>query len=232
MPLTMMPPLPRAHARARVEGAGAVGPMGSARMTTPQDVLITTLDVPSGRPVEAGDLSLALAGAELVDLIADGTVTLDGELIVPGVAAAPADRLLAGAASALVRRLPYETVEDWLWRRGEGLSAVYLAAMEEDGLVTRRHRRIGGPGPATAADTPVRRAAADRWRSGDPVLTVLAGALGIEPGPAAEPPEIADEAVETVLVAVGDAVVELDGVRQRRTIEQAAFDNIWRGPGG
>lgn len=203
-------------------------------MTTPQDVLLTTLDVPSERPVEAGDLSLALAGAELVDLLADGSVTLDGELIVPGIAPAPADRLLAGAASALVRRLPYETVADWLWRRGEGLSAVYLTVMEEDGLITRRHRRMhpGSPGPATAADTSLRHAAADRWRAGDPVLTVLAGTLGIQPGPAAEPPGITDEAVETVLVAVGDAVVELDAVRQRRAVEQAAFDNIWRGPGG
>ncbi|NUS11629.1 MAG: GPP34 family phosphoprotein [Streptomyces sp.] len=200
-------------------------------MTTPQDVLITTLDVPSNRPVESGDLSLVLAGAELLDLLGDGTVTLDGDRIVPGIARTPADRLLADAASALVRRLPYESVEDWLWRRGEGLSAIYLAVMEEAGQITRRHRRMlpGRPGPATAADTPVRRRAAERWRSGDPVLTVLAGTLGIQPGPAAEPPEIGNEAVEAVLVTVGDAVVELDAVRQRRTIEKAAFDNIWRG---
>ena len=33
----------------------------------------------------------------------------------------------------------------------------------------------------------------------------------------------------TVLATVGDAVMELDAVRQRRDIEQAAFDNVWRG---
>ncbi|CAM5736718.1 GPP34 family phosphoprotein [Streptomyces hirsutus] len=32
----------------------------------------------------------------------------------------------------------------------------------------------------------------------------------------------------TVLAAVNEAVVELAGVRQRRAIETAASDNIWR----
>jgi hypothetical protein len=90
-------------------------------MTTAQDLLFVTLDATSESPVESGDLSLALAGAELVDLLGDGTVTLDGELIVPGLAQAPADRLLSDAATALVRQRPFERVEDWLWRRGEGL---------------------------------------------------------------------------------------------------------------
>jgi hypothetical protein len=40
---------------------------------------------------------------------------------------------------------------------------------------------------------------------------------------------VADEAVVTVLAAVGDAVMELEAVRQRKAIEDAAFDNIWRG---
>ncbi|MYS50602.1 GPP34 family phosphoprotein, partial [Streptomyces sp. SID6013] len=31
------------------------------------------------------------------------------------------------------------------------------------------------------------------------------------------------------LAAVHDAVVELAATRQRRSIEEAAFDNIWRG---
>ncbi|MEU5247025.1 GPP34 family phosphoprotein, partial [Streptomyces asoensis] len=38
------------------------------------------------------------------------------------------------------------------------------------------------------------------------------------------------DAVGTVLAAVGDAVTELEAVRQRRSIEDAAFDNIWRAP--
>ncbi|MEV4443030.1 GPP34 family phosphoprotein, partial [Streptomyces sp. NPDC049577] len=45
-----------------------------------------------------------------------------------------------------------------------------------------------------------------------------AGSLGVD-----------DEAVETVLAAVGDALMELQAVRQRRAVEDAAFDNIWRG---
>lgn len=208
-------------------------------MTTAQDLLFVTLDATGEGvgPVESGDLSLALAGAELLDLLGDGTVTLDGELIVPGLVQAPADRLLADAASALVRQRPFERVEDWLWRRGEGLSAAYLTVMEEAGQVTRTRRRVlpGDPGSATPLDSPARRGAAERWASGEALLAALAGTLGLASGTgsgAEEPAEIGDDAAETVLAAVGGAVVELDGVRQRRRIEQAAFDNIWRGPGG
>ncbi|WP_327287127.1 GOLPH3/VPS74 family protein [Streptomyces sp. NBC_01198] len=221
-------------------------------MTTPQDLLIVAMDVESSRPVESGDLSLVLAGAELVDLLDAGLVTLDGELLVPGPGSTPDDRLLAEAAAALVRQRPYESVEDWLWRRGRALSAAYVDVMESEGQITRQHRRLlpGRPGPATPADTPARRRATERWTSGEPVLALLAGALGIRPGSGDEPPAaeeevaageaeapsddpaVADEAVVAVLATVGDAVMELDAVRQRRDIEQAAFDNIWRGPGG
>jgi hypothetical protein len=200
-------------------------------MTTAQDLLFVALDAVAEGPVEGGDLSLALAGAELLDLLGDGTVTLDGELIVPGLAHAPADRLLADASTALVRQRPFERVEDWLWRRGEGLSAAYLTVMEDAGQVTRTRRRVlpGDPGSARALDTPARQSAAQRWAAGEPLLAALAGTLGLTSGEDAEEPEIADEAAETVLAAVGGAVVELDGVRQRRRIEQAAFDNVWRG---
>ncbi|MFG1810903.1 GPP34 family phosphoprotein [Streptomyces sp. NPDC049040] len=203
-------------------------------MTTPQDLLIVAMDVESSRPVESGDLSLALAGAELLDLLDGGLLTLDGDLIVPGAGQAPGDRLLAEAAAALVRQRPYESVEDWLWRRGRALSTAYLEAMESAGDITRQHRRLlpGRPGPAELADTPARRHATERWSSGEPVLGVLAGALGIRAEPDGEPPAVTDEGVVTVVATVSDAVVELDAVRQRRSIEQAAFDNIWRGPGG
>lgn len=40
-------------------------------MTTPQDLFLVSVDVPGARPVEQGDLSLALAGAELIDLLGD-----------------------------------------------------------------------------------------------------------------------------------------------------------------
>lgn len=47
-------------------------------MTTAHDLTIVSLEVPSDYPVERGDLSLALAGAELIDLLEAGTVALDG----------------------------------------------------------------------------------------------------------------------------------------------------------
>ena len=99
-----------------------------------------------------------------------------------------------------------------------------------EGQVTRRHRRLlpGRPGPVELADSPARRRAAERWQSGEPVLAALAGVLGI-PADAAPAPAVGDESVVAVVAAVGDAVTELDAVRQRREIEQAAFDNVWRG---
>lgn len=203
-------------------------------MTTPRDLLLVSLDVPGNRPVERGDLSLALAGAELTDLLADETVSLDGDRIVPGLAPAIDDPLMDQAVAALVRQAPYETVEDWLWRRGRGLAAAYVAEMRARGQLTgpRRHTWIPGsvdqPEPV---DSPARRAAADRWAAHEPVLALLAAALGVGAVPVEELAVPDDEAVVTVLAAVGHAVTELEGVRQQRRIEDAAFDNIWRAPG-
>ncbi|MER5682880.1 GPP34 family phosphoprotein [Streptomyces sp. NPDC002205] len=203
-------------------------------MTTPQDLLIVALDVVPSRPVEQGDLSLALAGAEVIDLIDAQALTLDDDRIVPSAAWTLADHLLDEAASSLVRQMPYESVEDWLWRRGRGLSSAYLAALEAEGQVTRQHGRWSPARTArtartTLVDSPARRHAADRWTSGEPVLAVLAAAVGIRELPAEDSPSVADDAVETVLAAVNNAVMELEAVRQRRAIEDAAFDNIWRG---
>ncbi|MFE9680448.1 GPP34 family phosphoprotein [Streptomyces sp. NPDC006285] len=200
--------------------------------TTPRDLLIVTMEAESDPPVGQGDLSLALAGAELIDLHAARALTLDGDRILPGARQALSDRLLDEAAAALVRQAPYESVEDWLWRRGRGLSAVYLAALEAQGQVTRpRHQWIPFRNGATAlTDSPARRHAADRWASDEPVLGFLAAAVGIHEEPAEEAASLVDDAVVTVLAAVNDAVRELEAVRQRRSIEDAAFDNIWRGP--
>ncbi|MFE4652139.1 GPP34 family phosphoprotein [Streptomyces sp. NPDC056707] len=201
-------------------------------MTTPQDLLIVALDVEPSRPVEQGDLSLALAGAEVIDLIDAQALTLDDDRIVPSARWTLADRLLDEAASSLVRKSPYESVEDWLWRRGRELSSAYLAALEAEGQVTRQHGRWSPARTARTAlvDSPARRHASERWSSGEPVLAVLAAAVGIREMPAEDSPSVADDAVETVLAAVNDAVMELEAVRQRRAIEDAAFDNIWRAP--
>jgi hypothetical protein len=200
-------------------------------MTTPQDLLIVAMDVVPSRPLEPGDLSLALAGAEVIDLIEAQALTLDGDRIVPGAPEALADPLLDGAASSLVRQVPYESVEDWLWRRGRGLSLAYLASLEAEGHVIRKRGRWLPirTGRTALADSPVRRRAAERWTSGEPVLAVLAAAVGIHDKPTEDVSGVADEAVVTVLAAVGDAVMELEAVRQRKAIEDAAFDNIWRG---
>ncbi|MCX5209385.1 GPP34 family phosphoprotein [Kitasatospora sp. NBC_00240] len=204
-------------------------------MTTAQDLLLTSLDAVSSPPVSPGDLSLALAGAELIDLLDARALALDGALIVPGDRRPVADRLLAEAASSLVRQAPYESVEDWLWRRGRGLSSAYLAALEaEGGIVRERGRRIPvRTGRTVLVDSPARRRADARWASGDPVLAGLVAAAGFRQEHTDEASDGAsggyDGAVETVLAAVGDAVMELEAVRQRRTVEDAAFDNIWRG---
>lgn len=200
-------------------------------MTTPRDLLIITMDGVSNRPVEQGDLSLALAGAELVDLLGTDELTLDDHRIVPGPLGTAGDRLLEEAASSLVRTPPYESVEEWLWRRGRDLSSAYLAALGADVQVTpRRHRWIPGRTDRTElTDSPDRRQAADRWTSGEPVLAALAAAMGIQDEQPEEAASITDDAVATVLAAVNDAITELEAVRQRRRVEDAAFDNIWRG---
>ncbi|MFF8259015.1 GPP34 family phosphoprotein [Streptomyces virginiae] len=202
-------------------------------MTTARDLFTIALEPQPEPSVGQGDLSLSLAGAELVDLLSAGAISLDEELIVPGPRSDLDDRLLGAAASALVRHLPYESVEDWLWRRGRDLAAAYQAAFEEDGLLTRKRRgRLNfGAERMELVDTPDRRSARSRWQEDEPVLRALAAAIGIRRG--GGPPDDAGtsgEAVTTVLAAVNDAVMELEAVRQRRSIENAAFANVWRVP--
>ena len=200
-------------------------------MTTPRDLFIVAVYDAAGRPVEQGDLSLALAGAELVDLAGTGAVTLDGDLIVPASRGEAGDRLLDEAVAALKREAPYESVEDWLWRRGRGLAAAYLTELETEGTVARERRRwLPLPTERTMlADTPERARAPERWASGEPVLAALAAAVGIQDEAAKDLASAASDATVTVVAAVSDAVTELAAVRQRREIEDAAFDNVWRG---
>jgi hypothetical protein len=201
-------------------------------MTTPRDLLITTMDLAASRAPERGDLSLALAGAELIDLLDAQAVTLAGDHIVPSDRRVMADRMLDEAASSLARQAPYDSVDTWLWRRGRGLSEAYLAVLEAEGqLSRRRHHRwmLFQPPRTVLVDSPARRHAANRYASDEPVLAALAAAAGIGDELTEESPSVADEAVATVLAAVQDAVRDLEAERQRRAIDEAAFDNIWRG---
>ncbi|MEV8535178.1 GPP34 family phosphoprotein [Streptomyces sp. NPDC051211] len=202
-------------------------------MTTAKDLFTIALESQPERSVGQGDLSLSLAGAELIDLLRAQAVDLDGDLIVPGPQPALDDRLLGAAASALVRQVPYEHVEDWLWRRGRDLAAAYQVAFEEDGLLARprRGRLNFGANRMELVDTPARRLAQSRWEEDEPVLGALAAAIGIRRGEGPEDDAGPDgEAVTTVLAAVNDAVMELEAVRQRRSIENTAFANVWRAP--
>lgn len=200
-------------------------------MTTSRDLAIVALDVPPDRALEQGDLSLALAGAEVIDLVGADALALDGDRIVPGSQKATGDRLLDAAAASLVRQEPYETVEDWLWRRGRDLFAAYVDDLERSGLVTReRGRRFPlRTGRTVPVDSPARSSAEQRRTSGEPVLAALAAAAGIDDKGPEFSEDLIGEVITTVLAAVGDAVMELEAVRQRRAIESAAFDNVWRG---
>lgn len=213
--------------------------------TTARDLALVALGLPTGR-VERGDLSLALAGAEAIDLMERGALTLDGERIVPGLPVTTGDRLLDEAGAALDRR-QHETVEDWLWRRGEGLAVAYVQDLQQAGAVA-------GPQGTGRAAAPEQQQAEERRASGEPVLTGLLDTLGAGDTPEDLPEEIPDadtdadadrsadaadqggsddtgddDPVTTVLAAVGDAVTQLEAQRLRRNIENDAFDNVWRG---
>ncbi|MFF4799364.1 GPP34 family phosphoprotein [Streptomyces sp. NPDC001351] len=200
-------------------------------MNTARDLAIVALEAAPSLQVQQGELSLALAGAEVLDLIEALALALDGDRILPSAPSPMGDRLLDEAAASLVRQEPYESVEEWLWRRGRGLSSAYVDDLERVGLTARpRGRRIPlRTGRAELVDSPARRQAAERWASGEPVLAALAAAAGIHDEQAADQDEHSGEPVATVLASVGDAVTELKAVRQRKAIEDAAFDNVWRG---
>ncbi|MFJ6907556.1 GPP34 family phosphoprotein [Streptomyces griseoluteus] len=202
-------------------------------MTTPQDLLFVALDVPADRPVEQGDLSLALAAAELLDLLAAQVVTLRDDRIVPLSGHLTGDPMLDKAAASLIRAEPYESAEDWLWRRGDGLSAAYRDELEHTGPAGSGLRQLFRRADRSVerTDSDARRHAADRWARHEPLLVGLASALGIgEPEHEEPAANTGDDRVAVVLAALGDALTELEAVRQRRRIEEDAFDNVWRAP--
>jgi hypothetical protein len=202
-------------------------------MTTAKDLFIIAMEPGSKDPVGQGDLSLALAAAELIDLIGTGAVTLENDRIVRDRQPAADDRLLGEAAAGVSRQAPYEQIEDWLWRRGRDLAAAYQAALEEVGvLAPKRSGRLSfGADRVEPLDTPARERAAQRRRAREPVLIALASVVGIDSGPSSDKePTLDDEAATTVVAVLQDAVMELEAVRQRRSIENAAYANLWRGP--
>ncbi|MEU0836635.1 GPP34 family phosphoprotein [Streptomyces sp. NPDC005969] len=200
-------------------------------MTTERDLALVTLGLPPDRSVEQGDLSLVLAAAEAIDLLESGALTLDGDRVVPGPRVTTGDRLLDQAPASLVRREPYETVGDWLWRRGARLAAAYAEDLERAGLVVPP-RGIGLRSQFTRtapADSPERRRAEERRASGEPVLAALTAVLRTGDTQVDDCRSADGDAANAVLAAVGDAVTELQAARLRRDVEGNAFDNIWRG---
>ncbi|WP_329181533.1 GPP34 family phosphoprotein [Streptomyces sp. NBC_01477] len=201
-------------------------------MTTAQDLLFVAMDLPSTRSLERGDLSLALAGAELIDLLGLGAVTLDGEFVLPTGRSVAADPLLELAAAAVAPVADGETVEDWLWRRGRGLPDTYIAALEADGLLGREQRRrylVLRTSRMVLRDSDGRRRAAHRWAADEPTLLALAAAIGISGPPPV--PEPAPGPVATVVTAVRHAVDELAAERSRRSrrLDEANQTYVRRG---
>src|SRR3954447_10099957 len=147
-------------------------------MNTARDLALVALGVASDRPLEQGDLSLALAGAEVFDLIEAKALVLDGDRILPSAQAPTGDRLLDEATDALVRQEPYESVEEWLWRRGRELASAYVDDLERIGLAARpRGRRIPLRGRRTQpVESAALSRAEERWAAGEPVLAALAAA--------------------------------------------------------
>ncbi|ANJ11993.1 MULTISPECIES: GPP34 family phosphoprotein [Streptomyces] len=199
-------------------------------MATAHDLsaLATSPDAEAG--LEEGDLSLALAGAELLDLVDVQAALLVGDRILPVVSPRHVDTMLAEAASAIVQNSPYETVEGWLWRRGRDLAARYRSAREvtASGEAARTYRhpfRRAHP----VVDPTALSHATERITSGDPILVGLAAAVGLAEPPAREAEGLSDDEA-TILTAVHEAVTELAAERRRRSVEQAAYDNIWRAP--
>ncbi|MEW2516644.1 GPP34 family phosphoprotein [Actinacidiphila alni] len=96
-------------------------------MTTARDLIVVAMDVPADLLVDRGDLSLALAAAELIDLLAARALALRGDLVVPGErrdegqgTEAGRDRLLTQALTAYEAATRPGTAGD---RRPEGDAA-------------------------------------------------------------------------------------------------------------
>ncbi|WP_328863230.1 GPP34 family phosphoprotein [Streptomyces sp. NBC_00306] len=198
-------------------------------MTTPKNLLMITIEVAPGHPVHPADLSLSLAGAQLVDLLEAGAIGLDKRHVVPGWQPVPPDRFLWEAATSLELTRPYQLVSDWLSSREDTLAAAYTAALEADGLAIRQRPRKHPfrRRELVLVDSPARREAVERWSASEPVLATLAGFIGIRrEGQQGSPREVRGP-VATILSAVQGAHVELEAERTERIITQAKLYEVW-----
>ncbi|MFF0305670.1 GPP34 family phosphoprotein [Streptomyces sp. NPDC004562] len=199
-------------------------------MTTAQGLAVLAATEGTGPRLEPGDLSLALAGAELVDLVGLRAVLLHAGRVLPAASPRIKDAVLFEAASGIVREPPYETVEQWLWRRGRDLAARYWRALQAataDGAPAGSSRHpFRRPRPLTAA--PAGGRGIDRRRDGPPVLAALAAAARIAEATDETLAELdPDEAA--VVGAVHQAITQLAAERHRRSLGGAGFGTVPRG---
>ncbi|WP_406387495.1 GPP34 family phosphoprotein [Streptomyces sp. NBC_00887] len=198
-------------------------------MTTPQNLLMITMDETSTRRVDPADLSVALAGAELIDLLEAKAIGLDNGYLVPGRQAVPDDHCLQQAMESLHLTEPYQLVSDWLGNREDMLVERYTAALETEDLATRRRPR-GHPlrsREVVLVDSPAHRQALERWASAEPVLVALAASVGIRTEQPHRSAAETDEAVAAVLSAVEEALAGLAAEREESIITQAKLDGLW-----
>lgn len=193
------------------------------------DLLMITIDEAPDHPVEPERLALALAAAELIDLLGAGAVDLDGGRIVPGRGAVPGDRFLEQAASSVTGSEPFELVGDWLWRRDRALADAYTGTLEPSGLAIRQ-RPPGHPfrrREITLTDSPGRRRATERRQSAEPVLSALTEAVGMPGAETHGPGAAVGRPVSTVLSALRGVLEEWEAQRRERIIAQAELDRAW-----
>lgn len=113
--------------------------------TLGEDIVLLAL-APNGRLIVWDRLRFALAGSELVRLVASGRIDLvDGPITVAGTAEPdPADPLLANALDSIRRAGAPPRVDAWVSGRGQGTVDAYLASLDAAGVIRAERRRILG----------------------------------------------------------------------------------------
>lgn len=112
--------------------------------TLGEDIILLAL-APNGRLIVWDRLKFALAGSELVRLVASGRIELvDGRiLVVPSRETEPDDPMLANALDSL-RRASSPRVAAWVGGRGQGVVDAYLKSLDAAGVIRTERRRMLG----------------------------------------------------------------------------------------